>query len=72
MAKEEYLQTLTAKLHRWRKCIDDGQSAELEAKYERVMSLVTMYERMGACAWREEERALDQACAQFEAALSQQ
>ena len=71
MAKDEYLQTLTAKLYRWRKCIDEGKHVEIEAQYERVMDLVTMYERMGACAWREEERALDQACAQLEDALSQ-
>lgn len=72
MAKDEYLETLITKMRRWRECINEGQNGELEAKYERVVALITMYERMGACAWREEERALDQACAQLEAALSEQ
>jgi hypothetical protein len=71
MAKDEYLETLTTKMRRWRERIDQGQDGELNEKYERVVTLITMYERMGACAWREEERELDQACAQIEDALSQ-
>jgi hypothetical protein len=72
MPKEEYLDTLTTKMRRWRERIDEGHDSELEGKYERVIGLITMYERLGACAWREEERALDQACSQLEDALSRQ
>ena len=72
MPKDEYLDTLTTKMRRWRERIDKGQDSEIETKYERVIDLITMYERMGACAWREEERELDQACSQLEEALAQQ
>lgn len=69
MPKEEYLDSLTAKMRNWRKRIDATQDNELGQKYEEVVDLLTSYERMGAGAWSQEERALDQACSELEQAL---
>lgn len=69
MPKEEYIDALTAKLQTWRERIGSDQDPELDAKYEQVVDVLTAYERMGAGAWREEERALDEACSALEQAI---
>ncbi len=69
MAKDEYLDSLTAKMRYWREQIEVSQDDELGAKFEEIMNLLAMYQRMGASAWREEEQALDRACSELERAF---
>ena len=69
MPKEEYLDALTAKMQSWRERIGSDDNPEIGEKYEQVVDLLTAYQRMGAGAWREEERALNQACTELERAF---
>ncbi|MDA0206694.1 MAG: hypothetical protein O3A53_08710 [Acidobacteria bacterium] len=59
MPKEEYLDALTAKMRLWRERLGSNEDPEIGEKYEQVVHLLTGYQRMGAGAWREEERALN-------------
>jgi hypothetical protein len=69
MPKEEYLDALTTKMQSWRERLGSDQNSEVGEKYEQVVDLLTSYERMGAGAWREEERALNEACSELELAI---
>ena len=69
MPKEEYLDALTDKMRSWRERLGSDQNPEVGQKYEQVVDLLTAYERMGAGAWREEERALNEACTELEQAF---
>ncbi len=69
MPKEEYLSVLTAKMRSWRERLDSDGNAEMGEKYEQVVDVLTGYARMGAGAWREEERALNVACTELERAF---
>lgn len=69
MPKEEYLDALTTKMRSWRERLGSDQNPEIGAKYEQVVDLLIAYERMGAGAWREEERALNEACTELEQAF---
>lgn len=69
MPKEEYLDALTDKMRTWRERLGADQNPEIGEKYEQVVDLLTAYERMGAGAWREEERALNEACTELEKAI---
>jgi hypothetical protein len=69
MPKEEYLDALTAKMQSWRERLGADDNPEVGQKYEQVVDLLTSYERMGAGAWREEERALNEACTELEQAF---
>jgi hypothetical protein len=69
MPKEQYLDALTAKMRSWRERLGSDENPEIGEKYEQVVDLLTAYERMGAGAWREEERALNEACTKLEQAF---
>ncbi len=69
MPKEEYLNALTATMQSWRERLGPDQNSEVGEKYEQVVDLLTAYQRMGAGAWREEERALNEACTELEKAF---
>jgi hypothetical protein len=69
MPKEEYLDALTTKMRSWRERLGSDQNPEVDAKFEQVVDLLTSYERMGAGAWREEQRALNEACSELEQAF---
>ena len=69
MPKEEYLDALTTKMQSWRECLGADDNPEVGQKYAQVVGLLSAYERMGAGAWREEERALNEACTVLEQAI---
>lgn len=69
MPKEEYLDALTTKMRSWRERLGSDENPEVDAKFEQVVDLLAAYERMGAGAWREEERALNEACTELEQAF---
>jgi hypothetical protein len=69
MPKEEYLDALTVKMRSWRERLGSDQNPEIGEKYEQVVDLLTAYQRVGAGAWREEERALNEACTELEKAF---
>lgn len=69
MPKEEYLDALTVKMQSWRERFDADEDPEIGEKYDQVVDLLTAYQRMGAGAWREEVRALNEACTELEKAI---
>ena len=71
MPKDEYLDQIHTRLRNWRQQIQEcGDEAGLERKYDRIMHLLTSYQRLGAGAWAEEHAALQTACSDMEQALT--
>ena len=71
MAKDEYLNQVHFRLRNWRHQIhQSGGATDLEQKYNRIIDLLTSYQRLGAGAWSEEQAALQTACSEMEQALA--
>ncbi len=71
MPKDEYLNQIHTRLRNWRQQIREyGGDARLAEKYERIIHLLTSYQRLGAGAWAEEHAALQTACSDMEQALT--
>lgn len=72
MARDEYIRQLNAQLHRWRSQLGAGGiDPTVEFKFRKVIAVMTDYQRMGAGAWSEQERALDVACRDLQNSLGE-